>query len=175
MVLFLGFVLYIEFGSMLRSCVILSSGRTLLILHLICFNVFSPYLLLYRMANICVCLKVLILSWWRSGWKIYFNLLGNLKSNHFGYPGNKACLTLVKTGLSGVAHGWGVQKAPSLKSVTHILQQKNLAILYCNSYTLTKEDTKKIYKSRDTPLEFCWHQYFFNRNQQILLYQEIQI
>ena len=34
--------------------------------------------------------------------------------------------------------------------------------------------TQKIYKSRDTSLEFCWHQHFFTRNQQILLYQEIQ-
>ena len=34
---------------------------------------------------------------------------------------------------------------------------------------------KKIYKSRDTPLEFCWHQHFLIGNQQILLYQEIQI
>ena len=32
-----------------------------------------------------------------------------------------------------------------------------------------------MYKPRDTPLEFCWYQYFFIRNQQILLYQEIQI
>ena len=34
---------------------------------------------------------------------------------------------------------------------------------------------QKIYESRDTPLEFSWHQYFFTRNQKILLYQEIQI
>ena len=34
---------------------------------------------------------------------------------------------------------------------------------------------QKIYKSCDTPPEFYWHQYFFNGNQQILLYQEIQI
>ena len=34
---------------------------------------------------------------------------------------------------------------------------------------------QKIYESRDTPLEFCWHQDFFTGNQQILLYQEIQI
>ena len=33
----------------------------------------------------------------------------------------------------------------------------------------------QIYKSPDTPLEFCWHQHFFTRKQQILLYQEIQI
>ena len=43
-----------------------------------------------------------------------------------------------------------------------------------HSYTLPKEDPK-IYESRDTPLEFCWHQHFFTRNQQILLHQEIQI
>ena len=38
-------------------------------------------------------------------------------------------------GLSGAAHGWGwkrggAKKAPSLKFVTHILQQQNLAQLY---------------------------------------------
>ena len=42
------------------------------------------------------------------------------------------------------------------------------------SYTLPKED-QKIYESRDAPLEFCWHQLFFPRNHQILLYQEILI
>ena len=34
---------------------------------------------------------------------------------------------------------------------------------------------QKISEWRDTPPEFCWHQHFFTRNQQILLYQEIQI
>ena len=34
---------------------------------------------------------------------------------------------------------------------------------------------QKIYESHDTALEFCWHQYFFTRNQEILLYQKIQI
>ena len=34
---------------------------------------------------------------------------------------------------------------------------------------------KKIYESRDTHPEFCWHQYFFTENQQSFLYQEIQI
>ena len=32
---------------------------------------------------------------------------------------------------------------------------------------------REIYGSRETCLEFCWHQQFFNGNQQILLYQEI--
>ena len=35
--------------------------------------------------------------------------------------------------------------------------------------------TQKIYKSRDTYLEFCWRQHFFARNQQILLHQKIQV
>ena len=34
---------------------------------------------------------------------------------------------------------------------------------------------QKIYKSRDTSIEFCWHQHVFTRNQQVLLHQEIQI
>ena len=34
---------------------------------------------------------------------------------------------------------------------------------------------QKIQKSRDAALEFCWHQHFFTENQQILLYQKIQI
>ena len=34
---------------------------------------------------------------------------------------------------------------------------------------------QNIYKSRGTPITFCWHQYFFTKNQQLLLYQEIQI
>ena len=32
-----------------------------------------------------------------------------------------------------------------------------------------------MYKSGDTSPKFCWHQHFFTGNQQILLYQEIQI
>ena len=34
---------------------------------------------------------------------------------------------------------------------------------------------QKMYKSRDTSLEFCWHQHFFTGNQEILLHQEIHI
>ena len=34
---------------------------------------------------------------------------------------------------------------------------------------------QKMYKSRDTFLEFCWNQHFFTWNQQILLHQEINI
>ena len=34
---------------------------------------------------------------------------------------------------------------------------------------------QKIYESRDTSLEFCWYEHFFNGNRQILLYYKIQI
>ena len=41
---------------------------------------------------------------------------------------NKMFLTLFRMGLFKAAHGWGRQKGfPSVKSVTHILQQWNLA------------------------------------------------
>ena len=33
---------------------------------------------------------------------------------------------------------------------------------------------QKIFESRDTRLELCWHQHFFAGNQLILLYQEIR-
>ena len=32
---------------------------------------------------------------------------------------------------------------------------------------------KKMYESRDTPFEFCWHKHFLTGNQQILLYTDI--
>ena len=34
---------------------------------------------------------------------------------------------------------------------------------------------QKLYESSDTSFDFCWHQHFCTKNQQILLYQEIQI
>ena len=43
-----------------------------------------------------------------------------------------------------------------------------------HSYTLPKK-IQTIYNTRDTPLEFCCYQDFFTGNQQLLLYQEIQI
>ena len=81
-------------------------------------------------------------------------------------------LTLFRMGFFGAAHGWGGgKKAPtSLKSVTHMLQWWNLAQLY-----LTQRRSKKYMNHVTHPLEFCWHQHFFTANQQILLYQEVQI
>ena len=64
----------------------------------------------------------------------------------------------------------GAAKRPPLPKICHTYH----TMMKLGSYTLPKED-RKIYESRDTLLEFCWHQYFFTGNQQILLYQEIQI
>ena len=61
---------------------------------------------------------------------------------------------------------------------------KRLLPKTCHTYpTMVKLGTvipylkkiQKIYQSRDTSPDFCSHQHFFTRNQQILLYQEIQI
>ena len=86
-------------------------------------------------------------------------------------------LTLFRMGFFGTAHGWGEQggegggekAVPSVKSVTHILHWWNLAVI---PYL---KKSQKIYESRDTSLVLCWHQQFFTGNQQILLYQKIQI
>ena len=71
-------------------------------------------------------------------------------------------------GFFGAANGWGVGPPP--KNPPHI--SYNDETWY--SYTLPKENPK-MYKSRDTSFEFCWHQHFFTGNQQILLHQEIHI
>ena len=71
-------------------------------------------------------------------------------------------------GFFGAAYGrGGTKRPPSLKSVTHPTMMKLGTVI---SYL---KKIQKIYKSRDTPLEFCWHQQFFTGNQQILQYQGI--
>ena len=63
----------------------------------------------------------------------------------------------------------GQKGCRSLKSVPHILQWWNFAVIpYLKMI-------QKLYESGDTPLEFCWHQQFFTTNQQILLYQEMHV
>ena len=80
-------------------------------------------------------------------------------------------LNLLTTGLFfKAAHGLGGPKMPPPQNMSYISYNDDTWY----SYTLPKEN-HKIYKSRDTPLAFCWHQHFFTENQQILLYQEIKI
>ena len=64
----------------------------------------------------------------------------------------------------------GGESLPPPSFCTHILQWWNFGTV-----TLYLKKIQKIYESRDAPLEFCRHQHFFTLNQQISLYQEIQI
>ena len=52
--------------------------------------------------------------------------------------------------------------------IYHPMMKRDTVIPY-------QKKIKKIHESHVTPLAFSWHQYFFTGNQQILLYQEIQI
>ena len=64
------------------------------------------------------------------------------------------------------------QKDPlSLQFITHILQ-------WWNKLSIVVPYLRKIQKlneSCDSPLHFCWHQHFFNGNQQIFLHQQTEI
>ena len=68
--------------------------------------------------------------------------------------------------------GWGrVSKKRSFSKICHTyptLLKLDIVILY-------QKKIQKIHKARDTPLEFCWHHHFFTKNQQFLVYQEIQV
>ena len=82
--------------------------------------------------------------------------------------GNRCYFNPIPDGLfRGCSWMGETKRPPSLKSVTYNDET-------WHNYTLRKEDPK-IYELCDTPREFCWHQHFFTGNQQILLYQEIQI
>ena len=74
-------------------------------------------------------------------------------------------------GFFGAAHGWGGGFLSPLPKISHTyptMMKLDTVISYLRK-------TQKIYKLRDKSLEFCWHQHFFTRNQQILLHQEIQV
>ena len=75
-------------------------------------------------------------------------------------------------GFFGAAHGWGgVAKRPPVPKICHTYP----TMIKLGTVIPYPRKIQKIYKSRDTPLQFCWHQHFFTGNQHILIYQEIQI
>ena len=99
------------------------------------------------------------------GWFLPFNFIINpveAISESNGPIQDRSCW-----GRSRMMGGAESAKRPSLKSVTYILQWWNFAVI---PYL---KKIQKMYKSRNTPLHFCWHQHFFTRNQQVLLYREI--
>ena len=55
------------------------------------------------------------------------------------------------------------------------MSHKNPTMMKLGTVISYLKEIQKTYKSRDTTLEFCWHQRFFTGNQKFLLYQEIQI
>ena len=79
-------------------------------------------------------------------------------------------LTLFRMGLFGTAHGCRDQKGPHTYNLSHISCNNET----WHSYTWPKEDLKNVWVTRYT-FESCWHQHFLTVNQQILLYQEMQI
>ena len=72
-------------------------------------------------------------------------------------------------GLLGATHGWGGR--PTLPKICHTYP----TMMKLGTLIPSLKKNQKTYKSRDTSLEFCWHQHFFTGSRQILLYQEIQI
>ena len=74
-------------------------------------------------------------------------------------------------GFFGAAHGWSGAFWSPLPKICHTYP----TIMKLGTVIPYLRKTQKIYKSRDTSLDFCWHQHFFTRNQQILLHQEIQV
>ena len=74
-------------------------------------------------------------------------------------------------GIFGAAHGWGGATKTPLPKICHTYS----AIMKLGIVMPYLKKIQKIYESRDTPLEFFWHQHFFTGNQEISLYQEIQI
>ena len=73
-------------------------------------------------------------------------------------------LILFRLGFFGAAHG-----CPPLPKICHTYS----TIMNLGTVILHLKKFQKDYESHEIPLEFCWH--FFTGNQQILLYQEIQI
>ena len=99
-----------------------------------------------------------------------------LKEHIFTKPqkscGKHCCISAIQDGhFRGCSWmGRGAKKAP-LSNICHTYP----AVMKLGTVIPYLKKIQKIYESRDTPLEFCWHQHFFTGNQQILLYQEIQI
>ena len=86
------------------------------------------------------------------------------------FPDFLNMLTLFTMGFLGATKEWGDKKAPLPKICRTYPTMIKLRIVI--PYL---KKIQKLYKSHDTTLEFCWHQHFLTRNQQILPYQEIHI
>ena len=77
-------------------------------------------------------------------------------------------------GFFVAAHKWGQKGEGQKDPLPKICHTYPTMMKLCTVIHYLKK-IQKVYDSRDTPLEFWLHQHFFTGNQQILLYQEIQI
>ena len=92
-------------------------------------------------------------------------------TNHTLHISVEILLTLFRMGFFGAAHGWEEGKKDPLTKICHTYP----TMMKLGTVVPYPKKIQKIYESRETFLEFCWHQYFFAGNQQILPYQEVQI
>ena len=83
----------------------------------------------------------------------------------------RCCSRMGEKGGGGGGGGGGGAKRPPFLKICHTYP----TMMKLGTVTPYLKKIQKIYKSRDTPLEFCRHQQFFTGNQQILLYQEIHV
>ena len=67
----------------------------------------------------------------------------------------RTTLVLFRMVTFGAAHGWGMAKRP-LSKICHLY----LAMMKLGTVIPYLKKIQKIYESRDTPLDFCWHQHF---------------
>ena len=72
--------------------------------------------------------------------------------------------------VSRRGRGGGGKKAPLSK-----LCQTYPTMMKRGTFISYLKKIQKAYESHGTYLEFCWHQHFLTGNQQILLYQKVQI
>ena len=84
-------------------------------------------------------------------------------------------LTLFRMGFFEAAHRSGGLFAPPPPLPLFKICPTYPTMMKLGTVAPYLRKTQKIYKSRDTSLEFCWHQHIFTKNQQILLHEEIQV
>ena len=81
-------------------------------------------------------------------WKIYMDLYFCKQGLFFCVITHFFTLALFKMGVFGAAHGWGGGPLPKIRHTYPIMMKLGIVISYLRKI-------QKMYKSRDTSLEFC--------------------
>ena len=111
-----------------------------------------------------------------AGWRFYFEFIVFILLPYIfkrAIERSNLSLTLFRMGFFGAAHGWGGGGAfcPPLLKIRHTYS----TVMKLGTVIPYLRKIQKMHKSRDTSLQFCWHQQFFNGSQQILLHQQIDL